>query len=120
MDTKKKFCKKVKDEYRHFKKKMLKKRKKEIFREAYKIDVFANLYNILTEKAETLSDGILQSLLSSSGVMDVMYDSWLKKDDSSFDELMQCVEQEIKKAEDLIQPGRSMHGEKGNKTAQGR
>lgn len=97
-NVRKRFCKKIYEEYVQFRANMLKKSKKDILGEAYKIDVFANLYEILVEKSETLSDEILKNLINISGLLDILYDCWLKKADGWFDELLKHVEDELDKA----------------------
>ncbi len=91
------FCKKIYDEYIQFKFTMLSKTKKDIFGEAYKIEIFANLYEILIEKSEVLSDEILKRLLNIPGLLELLYACWLKKEDGWFDELLIHVEAELNK-----------------------
>lgn len=96
-DIRQSFCKKIYDEFQQFRVSMLRKSKDDIFGEAYKIDVFVNLYEILMEKSEVLSDAILRNLLCISGILEILYECWLKKEDSCFSELLQHVEDEIEK-----------------------
>lgn len=67
----------------------------EIFGKCYEIDIFVNLYEILMEKAEKLSDEALAALLNRKNVLQELYDEWLKKDDSNYEEIECHVSDEI-------------------------
>ena len=78
-----------------FKRNMLKKSKADIFGEAYKIDTVINIYEILLSRAEYLSDIVLCCLLQQSNVLGMLFDTWMKKQDSAYEELLQHVEESI-------------------------
>lgn len=91
-----KFCQKLLREYREFQKRVLSKKKSEIFGKSYEIDVFNNFYGILLEKANKLPDEILENLLEESGLLESLYQRWLKKEDSHYCEMEEYVESEIR------------------------
>lgn len=79
-----------------FKDSMLRKEKAEIYEGAYKIETYANLYEILVEKAEYIPAGFLREMAyQPSGIIEAFYREWLKKEDNSFMELKEYVENEL-------------------------
>ena len=98
-NVKEQFFQKLKEEYQQFRQRILQKDKQDIIKDSYRIEIFEELYKILVEKGDTLSDAILRNLLYQSGLLDFLYDCWLKKEDSRLQELMDCVEEELGKAE---------------------
>ena len=99
VNVKEQFFQKLKEEYQQFRQRILQKDKQDIIKDSYRIEIFEELYKILVEKGDTLSDAILRNLLYQSGILDFLYDCWLKKEDSQLQELMDCVEEELGKAE---------------------
>lgn len=98
-NVKEQFFQKLKEEYQQFRQRILQKDKQDIIKDSYRIEIFEELYKILVEKGDTLSDAILRNLLYQSGILNFLYDCWLKKEDSQLQELMDCVEEELGKAE---------------------
>lgn len=96
-NVKEQFFQKLKEEYQQFRQRILQKNKQDIIKDSYRIEIFEELYKILVEKGDTLSDAILRNLLYQSGLLDFLYDCWLKKEDSQLQELMDCVEEELGK-----------------------
>ena len=96
-NIKEQFFQKLKEEYQQFRQRILQKDKQDIIKDSYRIEIFEELYKILVEKGDTLSDAILRNLLYQSGILDFLYDCWLKKEDSQLQELMDCVEEELGK-----------------------
>ena len=96
-NVKEQFFQKLKEEYQQFRQRILQKDKQDIIKDSYRIEIFEELYKILVEKGDTLSDAILRNLLYQSGLLDFLYDCWLKKEDSQLQELMDCVEEELGK-----------------------
>lgn len=79
-----------------FRDSMLHRDKKTIMEEAYKIETFANLYEILAEQMEQLSEETLRKLLYMNySILEWLYQKWLKMDDSAFDELKAYVDSEL-------------------------
>lgn len=66
--------------------------KEAVFGEAYKIETFVNLYEILAERTGQLAEASLRELLYlGCGILEWLYREWLKKDDGSFNELKEYV-----------------------------
>ena len=99
------FCKKIYSEYKKFKNDMLKQSKEELFGNVYKIEIMINLYEILLEKAESLSERSLWSLLMQPNLLETMYSSWMKKEDGFYRELQQHVEEELPEEEIELMAG---------------
>jgi hypothetical protein len=68
----------------------------EIFGKCYEIDTIVNIYEILTEKIQDMSEDTLNELLSQKNILMWFYDSWLSKDDINYRELESHIEDEIK------------------------
>lgn len=67
-----------------------------IFGKCYEIDaVVNNIYEILMEKVQELPDDTLAALLSHKNILMELYNSWMARDDSSYQELTSHVEDEI-------------------------
>lgn len=93
---KEKFVKKIYSELQEFKESVLMQEKSVIYGEAYKVEIFSTLYEILLEKADSISDTMLLNLLEqSAGILEMIYQDWLKKDDSSYQELREHVDNEF-------------------------
>lgn len=99
--SRKQFLAKLYEEYLQFKHSMLNKSKKDIYEESYKIEVFTNLYEILIEKQDRLSDAMIENLLRSTGLLEFLYQHWLKKEDGFYDELVQYVDEELKTSDNF-------------------
>ena len=67
----------------------------EIFGKSYEIDTVVNIYEILMEKVQELPEDTLAALLPHRNILTQLYEMWLKKDDSSYQELQDHVEDEI-------------------------
>ncbi len=91
-----KFIKRLYSELQDFKQSVLEQDKQSVYGDAYKIEVFSSLYNILMEKADSISDVVLLSLIEqSTGILEKIYQDWLKKEDSSYQELAEHVDSEF-------------------------
>lgn len=82
-------------EYLQFKDEMLRKTQEEVFESCYKIDVFLNLYQIMVEKAQELSVEILVQLEQDEHVLEKLYNGWMKKSDSTYEEMVQYVNEKL-------------------------
>lgn len=82
-------------EYLKFKDDMLRKSQEEVFKSRYRIDVFLNLYEIMVEKTEELPREILARLEKQEGPLERLYEGWMKKEDSVYQELKDYVEKEL-------------------------
>ena len=97
MGIKETFIKMIYDELRAYKEKTLLENKEQIFGKAYEIDVVSNLCTVLEELADCLSEIVLKDLVSQgTGILETLYQKWLKKEDSSYRELKEHVEAEIR------------------------
>ena len=67
----------------------------EIFGKCYEIDTVVNIYEILMEKVQEMPDNMLTALLKCKNILLEIYDSWLAKDDSNYQELVSHVEDEL-------------------------
>lgn len=90
------FTKRLYTELMLFQAAMLKKEKEEIYAEAYKIEAYASLYEILVEQAGRMTKKLLDKLVYLQyGILETFYQGWLKWEDSSYAELKEYVKYEI-------------------------
>ena len=90
------FTKRLYTELMLFQASMLKKEKEEIYGEAYKIEAYASLYEILVEQAGRMTKRLLDKLVYLEyGILETFYQGWLKWEDSSYTELKEYVKYEI-------------------------
>ena len=82
-------------EYQAYKASVLGCPNEEIFGRCYEIDVMVNFYEILTEKADGLSEPVLMEFLLRKNILKELYQLWLKKDDSNYSEMERHVDDEI-------------------------
>lgn len=93
---KKRFIKKIYEELQEYKNSILKQSTEIVYGESYRIEIISTLYEILLEKADSISDTVLLSLLEqSTGILEMIYQDWLKKEDSSYQELVEHVDKEL-------------------------
>lgn len=75
----------------------LRKSKKEIYDASYKIEALVTIYEIMLEAIEQVNEDTLNHLLLwNGGILELMYQEWLKKDDSSYEELSVHIMDELK------------------------
>lgn len=89
-------------EYEVFKLGMLRKSAEEIYQEAYQIDTYITLYEILLEKSRKLAEDEITFLLKRPNVLAFLYDQWLKYEDSRVEDLEQFLKDE------MSEPGKHM------------
>lgn len=92
------FLKKLYGELQLFKESVMQMEKEKIYGEAYKIEVYASLYEILMDQSENYPVQLLEKLSAKENVLQPLYDTWLKKDDDLYEELCSHVAYEMKKA----------------------
>lgn len=110
-----KFRRKVCNEYRKFRRKVLRGNRKKIYSQSYKIDVIINLYELLLELSETIPEGFIRYLMPQKNLLEQLYDQWLKKEDSLYEELMTYVDCELKRLANVSEHAeRRIHGSKRN------
>lgn len=91
----KQFLEKLYQEYRTYKRSVLSCPRSEIFNRCYEIDAIVNFYEILSGKAETMSDRELETLLGHKDILMEMYALWLDKSDSAYSDMEEHVDEEI-------------------------
>jgi len=117
------FLKRLHVELCLYKETILKKEKAEIFAESYKIELFANLYEIMAEKTEILPEELLYKLLCQRfGILEFLYRKWLKREDGFYEELKEYVsgELELYQAVNAEKGEVDVHGEGHDKVASGK
>lgn len=79
-----------------FKDSMLRKSKSDIYASSYKIETYINLHEILADQVGQMKKPLLRKLLyQPSGILDAFYEEWLTRDDDSYMELHDYVEDEL-------------------------
>ena len=89
------FLDRLYEEYQSYKTSVLNSSNMEIFDKCYEIDAILNLYKILMEKAEEMSDYELEALLKHEEILMELYYLWLKKDDENYSEMERHVEDTV-------------------------
>lgn len=105
-DVKKFFLKKLYEELQLFRSSILQMDKEKIYEEAYKIEIYASLYKILVEQSEDYPVQLLEKMIVKGNVLQLLYDTWLKKEDGLYEELCSHVIYEIEKAVERSQDGK--------------
>ena len=82
-------------EYKSYQVSVLSMSNSEIYGKCYEIDCMVNFYEILMEKAESMSEEILSALLEEENLLWGFYDEWLAKDDSNYSEMENHIAEEI-------------------------
>ena len=96
------FCKRIYAELLNFKNDMLTQDKEIIYRSSYKIEFFVNVYEILVDQAEKQSEAVLYRLVyQCTGILDSLYEEWLRMEDNAFSELQEYVHNELFKESEL-------------------
>ncbi len=71
-----------------FKDAKLRQEKEEIFKASYEIEIYVNLYEIFAVHIDNLQEDTIRRLLSLNfGILEFVYQEWLTREDSFFDEL---------------------------------
>lgn len=107
-----------------FRDSILQKEKGDIFRASYKTEIFVNLYEILAAHTENLQSGAIRGLMKIHyGILEAVYQEWLKREDSFYDELKTFA---CKEMENISDTGNKEYGKEKedgkepDQTAQGR
>jgi len=96
------FYKRIYAELLNFKNDMLTQDKEIIYRSSYKIEFFVNVYEILVDQAEKQSEAVLYRLVyQCTGILDSLYEEWLRMEDNTFSELKEYVFNELFKESEL-------------------
>ena len=89
------FWNKLTAEYKIYQVSVLSLANSEIYGKCYEIDCMVNFYEILMEKAESMSEETLSALLKQENILWNFYDVWLAKDDSNYSEMETRIAEEI-------------------------
>ena len=96
------FYKRIYAELLNFKNDMLTQDKEIIYRSSYKIEFFVNVYEILVDQVEKQSDAVLYRLVyQCTGILESLYEEWLRMEDNAFSELQEYVHNELFKESEL-------------------
>lgn len=94
-----------------FKDSKLRQEKEEIFKTSYEIEIYVNLYEIFVVHIDNLQEDTIRRLLSLNfGILRFIYQEWLTREDSFFDELRTYACGELETVSEL---GSSDHGKDG-------
>lgn len=89
------FWNKLTAEYKSYQVSVLSLTNAEIYGKCYEIDCMVNFYEILMEKAESMSKETLSVLLARENILWSFYEEWLAKDDSNYSEMENHIVEEI-------------------------
>ena len=96
------FYKRIYAELLNFKNDLLAQDKEIIYRSSYKIEFLTNVYEILVDQAEKQSEAVLYRLVyQCTGILDSLYEEWLRMEDNAFSELQEYVHNELFKESEL-------------------
>ena len=99
-ELKQEFVQKLSGEFSTYREHLLTESQTDLIAEAYKIETFSSLYEVLLAKSAQLSDVALLNLLNmSSGILEGMYKKWLGVKDHSYQELEEYVGHEVEDLE---------------------
>lgn len=99
-ELKQEFVQKLYGEFSTYREHLLCENPTDLIAEAYKIETFSSLYEVLLAKSALLSDVALLNLLNmSSGILEGMYRKWLGVKDHSYQELEEYVGHEVEDLE---------------------
>ena len=89
------FCQKIVDELADYKEEKLKLLPEELYHSAYEIDSFIRIFEIMIEESEKLSGEVLRKLICVPNLLNVLYGLWMDTEDSSEEELENCISRYI-------------------------
>ena len=89
------FWNKLTAEYKSYQVSVLSLPNSEIYGKCYEIDCMVNFYEILMEKAESMSEETLSALLKQENILWNFYDEWLAKVDSNYSEMEIHIAEEL-------------------------
>ena len=88
-------CTKIGMELAGYKRRMLKKDTEYVFQNAYQIDCMVRIYEGLLEMSQKMVGETVQVLLVFPNLLAFLYRKWIKKEDSSTQELEDCLNENI-------------------------
>ncbi len=97
-----------------FKDSLLRKEKEDIFRDSYKIEIYVNLYEIFAAHTDSLTADMIRRLLYLNiGILETVYQEWLGREDSFFEELRGFACSEIENIAEMDGNGQGKDDEDG-------
>ncbi len=97
-----------------FKDSLLRKEKEDIFRDSYKIEIYVNLYEIFAAHTDSLTADMIRRLLYLNiGILETVYQEWLGREDSFFEELRVFACSEIENIAEMDGNGQGKDDEDG-------
>lgn len=92
-------------ELRAYRRKVMRKSKRKIYNEAYKIEMIASLYEAFCTQVGGFSERTIARLLEEPHILEQFYNAWLRAEDSSYSELLEFVWSEAKLYRSIKQAG---------------
>lgn len=89
-------------EYLQFKRRMVLLSPEDVFANAYKIDIYINLYEALLEMAESFSLQELEQLVPVPDLLGNLYEGWLKIPDSQQEEIREYLKKTVRKEQEEL------------------
>lgn len=112
---KKLFVKKLMKEIYLFRNSLIKDSRRNIIEKSYKIDTMFRMYDLVRNMAEKMSaESMAYLLLADIDIIESLYVTWLKREDTLQEELKQFVEIELYK--EVIRQKEFIYGERFNNT----
>ena len=98
-----------------FRNALVKDSKRNIMEKSFKIDTMFRLYDLVRDMTETMSsESMAYLLLADIDILESLYVTWLKREDTLQEELKQFVEMELYK--EIIRQKEIFNGERFNNT----
>ncbi len=91
------FCRKIGRELEQFKRRILKMGKEEIFHAAYRIDNVICIYEALLSMSGNMGEETLEAATAFPGLLEYLYDRWMKYEDSQMEDITYCLNGELSK-----------------------
>lgn len=92
MGTREIFCRRMDMELQLFRESLFKESGDVVYGSSYKIEVFVNLYEILAGLSDGMAEETMENIMQEgSGMLETLYQGWLKREDSFYAELEEYV-----------------------------
>ena len=96
------FCTKIGIELENYKRRVLKLKPEEIYRRAYQIDSMIQIYELLMEQSQKISEEMLQVMIVVPNLLAFLYRRWMQRVDSSEAELFECIMENAEKLKEIL------------------
>lgn len=90
---------KLTKEHWQLEKEILQKEKTEVYRASDQIKIVQNIYDMLMANAENFSTSTWMAILKADNILELLYQAWIKTDDSFWDELEVSVKKTLEREE---------------------